>query len=618
VRREERAPAVRYGLAAAVCAAALGVNLLLAPFVQANTFPLFLAAVMIATWHGGLGPGLLAAGLTAVANDYFFFAPRTLFELTDASLLVRELLYVLSAVLIVGLGTLFRGAQVRAAAAAAEAERTAASLRESDRNFRALVEGVREYSIVMLDVEGRVVMWSPGAARIFGYTEAEIVGRHVAMLYPPDAETSAELFAATAQRGRVETQGWRVRKDGTRFFAEVAVTASRDASGALAGYWAISRDITERMQAEEALRGSEARFRKLLELAPDAIIIVNHDGRMVLVNSQAQKLFGYTEDEMLGQPVEILMPDTVRGTHVHHRATYAEAPRTRPMAIGLDLAGRRKDGTHVPVEISLSPMPAEDGLLVMSAIRDVTDRRAAEARITSLNADLERRVAELAAVNKELESFSYSVSHDLRAPLRSIDGFSQALLEEYGDVLTGDGQDYLRRVRAATQRMGDLIDDLLNLSRVTRREMRHEPIDLTALARLVVAQLQRAEPEREVEVTIQPDLVAWGDSHLVRLALENLLGNAWKFTSKQPAPRIELGATRMNGETVFHVRDNGVGFDMAYSFKLFGAFQRLHAATEFPGTGIGLATVQRVVARHGGRVWAEADIGKGATFYFTL
>jgi light-regulated signal transduction histidine kinase (bacteriophytochrome) len=254
----------------------------------------------------------------------------------------------------------------------------------------------------------------------------------------------------------------------------------------------------------------------------------------------------------------------------------------------------------------------------MSAIRDVTERRAAEARITTLNEDLERRVAELAAVNKELESFSYSVSHDLRAPLRSIDGFSQALLEEYGDVLTGDGQDYLRRVRAATQRMGDLIDDLLNLARVTRREMRHEPIDLSALAALVVAQLQKADPDRNVDVAIQPGLVAWGDSHLVRLAMENLLGNAWKFTSKQPAPRIEFGMSRRDGQHVYYVRDNGVGFDMAYSFKLFGAFQRLHAMTEFPGTGIGLATVQRVVARHGGRVWAEAELGKGATFYFRL
>jgi PAS domain S-box-containing protein len=379
-----------------------------------------------------------------------------------------------------------------------------------------------------------------------------------------------------------------------------------------------TRDINDRPRADEAGRATDAKLRGVLELAPDAIVIVDGEGRIVLVNTQAQQLFRYAPEELVGQHVEMLLPIELRERHETHRTTFQQGPKRRPMGTGLELSARRKDGTTVPVEISLSPMQTEEGLLVISAIRDITDRREAEARIKALNEDLERRVSELAALNRELEAFSYSVSHDLRAPLRSIDGFSQALLEEYAGAIDEPGQDYLRRVRAATQRMGDLIDDLLNLSRVTRRELRYERVDLSEMARTIAGQLQRTDPARRVDFTIADGLVVRGDPHLLRVALENLLGNAWKFTTKQPAPRVEFGVRERDGQRVYFVRDNGVGFDMAYSGKLFGAFQRLHRNSEFPGTGIGLATVQRIVTRHGGRVWAEAEAGNGATFHFTL
>lgn len=226
--------------------------------------------------------------------------------------------------------------------------------------------------------------------------------------------------------------------------------------------------------------------------------------------------------------------------------------------------------------------------------------------------------AALEVANKELESFSYSVSHDLRAPLRSIDGFSQALLEDYMDKLDEEGKDHLQRVRAATQRMAELIDDMLNLSRMTRSEMRLEAVNLSAVAQTIAAELQRSQPERQVEFVIAEGVAANGDSGLLKVALENLIGNAWKFTGKHSDAKIEFGITQHNGNSAYFVRDNGSGFDMAYAGKLFGAFQRLHDAREFPGTGIGLATVQRVVHRHGGQVWAESEVEKGATFYFTL
>jgi light-regulated signal transduction histidine kinase (bacteriophytochrome) len=252
------------------------------------------------------------------------------------------------------------------------------------------------------------------------------------------------------------------------------------------------------------------------------------------------------------------------------------------------------------------------------AVQDITKLEQAEEALERQRSELARSNAELVAANKELEAFSFSVSHDLRAPLRSIDGFSQALLEDYADKLDSTGRDQLQRVRRAAQRMSELIDDMLNLSRVTRSAMRREQLDLSAIAQSIAEELRAAEPGRQVEFAIEEGLTATGDFQLLQAAMENLLRNSWKYTSGHVHARIEFGKTRGNGKNPFFVRDDGAGFDPRYADRLFGAFQRLHAVTEFPGTGIGLATVQRIIHRHGGEIWAEGAVEKGATFYFTL
>lgn len=362
----------------------------------------------------------------------------------------------------------------------------------------------------------------------------------------------------------------------------------------------------------------EVLFRELIEAAPDAILISDVEGTITLVNAQAEQLFGYSREELIGQTIELLVPQRLHETHAAHRAGYIRQPRARLMGADLDLMARRKDGSEVPVDISLSPIRTAGGTLIFCDIRDVTLRKAIERQISHLNESLARRAVDLESVNKELEAFSYSVSHDLRAPLRALDGFSQALLEDYSASLDAEGQDYLRRVRAAAQHMGHLIDDLLKLSRVTRAGIERVEVDLTALAQGIAEELQRSEPQRTAEFVIAPALRAQADAQLVRIVLENLLSNAWKFTRPRPLTRIELGQRPFNGRPAYYVQDNGVGFDMHYANKLFMAFQRLHDAREFPGTGVGLATVQRVIRKHGGQVWAQSEEGKGTTFCFTL
>jgi PAS domain S-box-containing protein len=496
-----------------------------------------------------------------------------------------------------------------------------ATVPSREAHFRALLEAAPD-AVVITDSEGRIVLVNMQTERLFGYARKDVVGQPVEILVPDHLRARHVAHRSgfvTAPRVRAMGEGLELsgrRANGTEFPIAISLSPVETEEGALV--IAAIRDVTHTKQAEKALRDRETRFRALLEAAPDAIVIADHLGCIELVNAQTEHLFGYARDRLIGQPVEILVPERFQGRHVGHREGYVAEPRVRAMGEGLELYGKRADGSEFPLAISLSPVEIAEGTLIIAAIRDVSERHRIESEIQELNERLTRDNTEMAAVNRELEAFSYSVSHDLRAPLRAIDGFSQALMEDCADGLDDSGRDYLGRVRRAAQRMGTLIDDLIMLSRVTRAEMHLQEVDLSALALRVAEDLKAGDPDRLADFSIADRMAAHCDARLLQIVLENLLGNAWKFTVGRTPSRIEFGRCLQDGADAYYIRDNGAGFDMAHAEQLFRAFQRLHDVAQFPGTGIGLAPVQRIIHKHGGRVWAASEVDKGATFYFTL
>jgi PAS domain S-box-containing protein len=605
-------PRARYGIAVVSVALAVGLRRLLDPAVG-DEFPFatLFFAVTFCAWYGGFGPALLAVLLGAITSDYFLLPPRGSFGLHGRDQQVGMGLYVA-----VGAGIALLGGEMRRAEDRARAN-SAAERGQRDR-LRVTLESIGD-AVIVTDAGGRVTLLNPAARALTGWAEAEAAGVPLADVFNVVDEGTGRAAEGPVTRvlreGAVVGLGNHtvlIARDGTRRPIEDSGAPIRGESGAVAGVVLVFRDVGERRRAERAVRAAEARFRALVEQSIAGLYVIQDD-RFAYVNPTMAAIFGCTAAELTSRPVfDWIHPeDRDRARENVRRRLDGTVPSVR-----YDLRMYRRDGAVMRVEVHGTRAEHDGRPAILGVLLDVSERYAAEEEVRRLTAGLEARVrertAELEAANKELEAFAYSVSHDLRAPLRAIDGFARIVLQDFAAALPAEAQEYLADVRRNALRMGRLVDDLLAFSRLGRQALRVRPV---AMADLVRECLGEIRPPAGADVRVAALPPAQGDPGLLKQVWLNLLGNALKYAGKRDRPVVEVGAA---GGPTYFVRDNGVGFDMRYAGKLFGVFQRLHKAEEYEGTGVGLAIVQRIVLRHGGRVWAEAAPDAGATFFFCL
>jgi PAS domain S-box-containing protein len=451
------------------------------------------------------------------------------------------------------------------------------------------------------DKKGHIIETNVTGASLLGGEKTSLTGQPFRRFITPGyfGIFQSHLQAALDIQSKQSCQLKLTRKDGSSFDALIYTIAIMDGDGKFDHYRSSVTDITEITIAEEALLKTKEKIQTILESITDIYISFDHDWRFVDLNRQAESVIGKRRDEVLGKLFWEVFPQMKEGEYFREYQT-AMATRSPVHFEALSFVGRWYE-THA--------YPSEDGLSVY--FRDITERKKTEE-------ELMERTRQLEYTNKELESFSYSVSHDLRAPLRAIDGYARLILKKQGDKFDADTLDKFNVIRSSTHLMGQLIDDLLTFSRLGRKHMSLAPLDMDILVKDAWKEVQTSDPEKNIKLTVKIMPPGYGDRALIKQVLINLLSNAAKFTKYKDAANIEVGGCADGNEHVYYIKDNGVGFDMAYYDKLFGVFQRLHSTDQFEGTGVGLATIQRIIHRHGGRVWAEGKVDEGATFYFSL
>ncbi len=476
-----------------------------------------------------------------------------------------------------------------------------------DVRLRVIIESAPA-GVVMVDPEGRITLVNNLTETLFGYSRTELLGQPIEILVPQRYRTDhaghRRSFVGNPNTRRMGEGRdlYGLRKDGTEFPVEIGLNPIVTPEGL--SVLGVITDITERKRNDE-------RLRVIIESAPAGVVMVDHDGRIALVNTLTETLFGYPRAELLGQSIEMLVPDRYRSGHGDLRQRFLNSPNTRRMGEGRDLHGLRKDGTEFPVEIALNPIITQEGLSVLGVVTDITERKRAEA-------ELRKKTDELLRSNRDLEQFAYVASHDLQEPLRAVAGCVQLLQARYGGKLDARADEFIQHAVDGANRMRTLIDDLLTYSRIGRDEQPSQRVDCNRVLAEALRNLTIAIRESQTEITHDPLPTIQGKAAELTLVFQNLIANAIKFRRSDGPVRVHIGATPRGEEWLLSVKDNGIGIDAPYLERIFVIFQRLHTRQEYPGTGIGLSLCKRVVEHHGGTIWAESTPGAGTTIFFTL